>query len=348
MLISVIVPIYNVERYLAQCLDSIIGQSYTSLEIILVDDGSTDGSKKIAEQYVVSDERVILISQENLGLSGARNTGMAVAKGEFLVFVDSDDWLEITILEEAVNSIDNSIDLVGWGYERVFETHSNSGSTWFLEDTKFGKAEGKEKLFARMIGPSNEDLGNLMSVDNFSMAWSKMYRTTVIKNLDLKFAPTQIYGSEDVLFNIQFLRVCEGVTIISRPGYNYRKDNQYSLTKNHGNTLKIRLQALYNEIERLLIVWGENVEFYKARLNRRRAISFVNISLSICSKRNSQSIIEKYWEINRLVSEYQTIIVSFPIGVLRLHWMIFFLFIRLRMSLAVFLYLQVIRKFVNR
>ena len=121
MLISVIVPIYNVERYLAQCLDSIVGQTYRALDIILVDDGSTDGSRTIAEQYAAQDERVILISQENQGLSGARNTGMAVAKGEFLVFVDSDDWLDTTILELAVNSIDNSIDLVGWGYDRVLK-----------------------------------------------------------------------------------------------------------------------------------------------------------------------------------------------------------------------------------
>ena len=348
MLISVIVPIYNVERYLAQCLDSIVGQTYRALDIILVDDGSTDGSRTIAEQYAAQDERVILISQENQGLSGARNTGMAVAKGEFLVFVDSDDWLDTTILELAVNSIDNSIDLVGWGYDRVFETHSNLGSTWFLEDTKFETTEVKEKLFARMIGPASEDLENLMSVDNFSMAWSKMYRKSVIQDEELIFAPTQIYGSEDVLFNIQFLHGCKGVYIIASPGYKYRKDNQLSLTKNHGNTLYIRLQALYNEIERLLVIWGEHVEFYKTRLNNRRAISFVNISLAICSRRNPQSIFEKYGEVRRLVDAFHNIISSFPIGSLRLHWMIFFLFIRFRMSLAVFLYLQVIRKFVNR
>ncbi|MFM1792614.1 MAG: hypothetical protein RLZZ252_968 [Bacteroidota bacterium] len=348
MLISVIVPIYNVERYLAQCLDSIIGQTYSALDIILVDDGSTDGSKTIAEQYAAKDERVTLISQENQGLSGARNTGMAVAKGEFLVFVDSDDWLDPAILEEAINTIDPSIDLVGWGYERVFETHSNLGSTWFWEDTQFGVKEVKEKLFARMIGPSNEDLRNLMSVDNFSMAWSKMYRRSVIQEGELVFAPTQIYGSEDVLFNIQFLHRCQGAFILVRPGYKYRKDNQYSLTKNHGNTLNIRLQSLYKEIERLLNSWGENVEFYITRLHRRRAISFVNISLAICSKRNPQRTIEKYGEVRRLVGEYQMVIRSFPIGALRLHWMIFFLFIRFRMSLAVFLYLQVIRKFVNR
>lgn len=81
MLISVIVPIYNVERYLAQCLDSIIGQTYSALDIILVDDGSTDGSKTIAEQYAAKDERVTLISQENQGLSGARNTGDGCGEG---------------------------------------------------------------------------------------------------------------------------------------------------------------------------------------------------------------------------------------------------------------------------
>ena len=94
ILISVIVPVYNVERYLAECVDSILGQTYGNLEIILVDDGSTDGSGIMCDQYAQKDARIHVIHQKNQGLSSARNTGLDMAQGEWIAFVDSDDWLE--------------------------------------------------------------------------------------------------------------------------------------------------------------------------------------------------------------------------------------------------------------
>ncbi len=348
MLVSVIVPIYNVERYLAQCLDSIIGQTYPHLEIILVDDGSTDGSTVIAQQYAEQDGRIQLISQQNQGLSGARNTGVSKSTGEFLVFVDSDDWLHIRIIEQAVQQIKPGIDLVAWGYDRVFQLQSSAGSSWFSGDIEFDKRKVREHLFARMVGPMGEELSNLMSVDNFSMAWSKLYRREILISNKLSFAPTQVYGSEDVLFNIHFLFYCTGVTYLKQSGYFYRKDNSSSLTKNHGNTLYTRLMALYQEVERFLNEHGLFNEEFNCRLDHRKAISFVNVSLSVCSKRNSQSTVEKYREVKRLVGEYGDVMRRFSLDNLKVHWWLFFQLIKWRWSLAVFLYLQVIRKFVNR
>lgn len=99
MLISVIVPVYNVENYLCKCVDSIINQTYNNLEIILVDDGSTDGSASICDEYVLKDSRVKVIHKENGGVSSARNIGIAEASGEYICFVDSDDWLELDYFE---------------------------------------------------------------------------------------------------------------------------------------------------------------------------------------------------------------------------------------------------------
>ena len=98
--ISVIVPVFNNERYLKRCLDSIIGQSLSNIEIILIDDGSTDKSGKICDMYAVTDKRVKVIHQKNAGVSAARNTGISIAVGEYIGFVDSDDWIEKQMYEK--------------------------------------------------------------------------------------------------------------------------------------------------------------------------------------------------------------------------------------------------------
>ena len=112
-MISVIVPVYNVEEYLEQCLDSIQCQTYTDIEVILVNDGSTDRSKEICERYCKKDSRFKLVNQENKGLSGARNRGMSESKGEFISFVDSDDVIKEDMLEQLMKQMTSEdIDIV--------------------------------------------------------------------------------------------------------------------------------------------------------------------------------------------------------------------------------------------
>lgn len=107
MKISVIIPVYNVELYLSQCLNSVISQKYEDLEIILIDDGSTDSSGHICDEYANKDQRIIVIHQSNLGVSAARNKGIEVAKGAYITFVDSDDWLEPEMYEEMIDKVNN-------------------------------------------------------------------------------------------------------------------------------------------------------------------------------------------------------------------------------------------------
>ena len=103
--ISVIVPVYNVEKYIKKCLDTIISQTFSDIEIICVNDGSTDSSRKILEEYKNKDSRIIIIDKKNGGLSSARNAGMKVAMGEYISFIDSDDWIEETMLEKLYNNM---------------------------------------------------------------------------------------------------------------------------------------------------------------------------------------------------------------------------------------------------
>ena len=116
-MISIVVPVYNVEKYLPKCLDSLIGQTYQDIEIICVNDGSTDGSLEILEQYATKDPRIIVISQENQGPSETRNKGVDIAKGEWMMFVDSDDWLELSCCEQ-IMSQSETCDLAIFSYTR--------------------------------------------------------------------------------------------------------------------------------------------------------------------------------------------------------------------------------------
>lgn len=101
-LVSIIIPVYNVQEYLRKCLDSVINQTYKNLEIIIVNDGSTDNSFSICKEYAKKDPRIILLSQENRGLSNARNTGIKKISGNYIYFVDSDDWLRLDAIEESI------------------------------------------------------------------------------------------------------------------------------------------------------------------------------------------------------------------------------------------------------
>ena len=126
-LVSVIVPVYNVEKYLEECCDSILNQTYKNLEIILIDDGSDDNSPKICDSYKEKDSRVKVIHQKNSGVSSARNNGIKNSCGDFIIFADSDDKLEKNMCEKAVEALSQNTDAVFFGYKRTDKNMSVVG-----------------------------------------------------------------------------------------------------------------------------------------------------------------------------------------------------------------------------
>lgn len=180
-LVSVIVPVYNVEQYLPRCVDSIINQTYKNLEIILVDDGSQDGCPKLCDDYKDQDDRVTVIHKHNGGLSDARNAGLDVASGDYITFIDSDDWYELETIEKLVNAIEvNNADIVSYGAFIATDEEKNAEHLVFEKNTAFEYAvamcEGKKdqsvcmKLFDRdviinrrfKVGRLNEDFYFMM------------------------------------------------------------------------------------------------------------------------------------------------------------------------------------------
>lgn len=203
-LISVIVPVYNVENYLRKCLESIINQTYKNLEIILIDDGSTDNSGKICDEYAAKDNRIKLIHKPNGGLSDARNAGLEIAKGEYIGFVDSDDWLELNAYEIMLGAIfKNDFDIAICGYVVEFKNKK------IMRALDSNTLIGNEKI-----------LNTLFYNKNFPNAvWCKLYKREIFRKL--RFPVGKIY--EDMLIKFDILKNSTKIIIISEILYHYRQ-----------------------------------------------------------------------------------------------------------------------------
>jgi glycosyltransferase involved in cell wall biosynthesis len=205
--VSVIVPIYKVEKYLKRCLDTIVNQSYPYLEIILVDDGSPDNCGSIAEEYAKADNRIIVIHQKNGGLSDARNTGMLHVTGEYILFVDSDDWLENNMIEQMLNtSIKLKADVVQSAFYYAYDDH-------LLFDQRYFN-KGNPPFILNNIELMTELVAN-ERVKNF--AWGKLYKTKLIK--DIPFKKGVLF--EDVFWAHQVMHRVKKYAILNQPLYYY-------------------------------------------------------------------------------------------------------------------------------
>ena len=215
-LVSVIIPVYNVERYLAQCLDSVSHQTYQNLEIICVNDGSRDGSPDILRRYADEDARIQVIDKANGGVSRARNDALDCARGEYIMFVDSDDWVEPDACENAVNAMrEYDADIVMWSY--VSETENRSSrKVIFPETTVFEKEEVRAKLHRRFVGAMGEDLSHPELVDSLCPVWGKLYRRSLIQKSGARFVDLAEIGSyEDGFFNLEVFGKADRVVYLA-------------------------------------------------------------------------------------------------------------------------------------
>lgn len=192
--VSIIVPIYKVEKYLRQCIDSIINQSLKDIEIILVDDGSPDNCPKICDDYKKIDSRIKVIHKKNGGLSSARNAGMKIATGEYIGFVDSDDYIEHDMYEKMYYTAkEHDVDFVMSDYYKVHETNKIEVSS-IIDDGLYNKNKIKNIIYPQLIMKENIDYGPLLAV------WHCLYKNSFLKDNDIYFDEVVKY-SEDNLFS---------------------------------------------------------------------------------------------------------------------------------------------------
>lgn len=202
--ISVIVPIYNNEKYLKECIESIIEQSYMETEIILVDDGSTDKCPQICDEYAKKSNKIKVIHKKNGGVSSARNNGIAEATGEWISFVDSDDWIEPTYLEEMINAANkNKADIALCGYKRV--ASNDEKICW----SNYNKVITSKEYLINCLNPQT----------GFGFCHMKLIKKDKIQNI--KFDEKLKVG-EDALFNIELSKNVETAVYVNKYLYNYR------------------------------------------------------------------------------------------------------------------------------
>lgn len=240
--VSVIIPVYNVEEYLRQCLDSVVNQTLRDIEIICVDDGSTDGSAAILREYADKDSRVKVLLHEHTNAGEARNAGMAVATGEYLGFVDSDDWCELTLFEKAYAKAkaENS-DMVFWGYCDRDETTGK-----IVRNRPVTLPVGVRSPFA---GSSLGD--KVFSTFGFA-PWNRIVRRGMIVENGLKFQAVE--RSNDVAFGCMAIAVASRISTLDEVLYNYRVRSEGNLQSGNGRTPLSIVEAwkfLVSELSRL-------------------------------------------------------------------------------------------------
>ncbi len=218
--VSIIVPIYNSEKRLNKCIESVINQTYNNFELILINDGSTDGSSEICSEYSEKDARIIVLNQKNQGVSVARNQGINIAKGKYIVFQDSDDWVESQFLEQALNVMEkNIVDFYISGYiEEMYDDN--------IIINKNYNCLKKAQIYniGKLLEAYNKEFTN-----GITSVWDKVYKTQIIKEHTLIFDNTMIFG-EDMNFNLRYLKYCKNVYFDNKIFYHYRKENRKSLS----------------------------------------------------------------------------------------------------------------------
>lgn len=225
-LVSVIIPVYNVEVYLERCLESVTGQSYANLQIILVDDGSTDQSGRICERWAESDDRICLIRKANAGLGMARNTGLEHAAGEYIAFVDSDDYAEPQMVELLLRTMKEHNGKVCFG--GCIDV-SQSGERTYGRPPEKLVYDGAGEIITFMESILGEPPEKTEHCFTGLSAWGNLYAAPLFKDQTLRFLKEQDVLSEDLFFNLKICKMVDRVIISPHCLYNYCA-NQGSLT----------------------------------------------------------------------------------------------------------------------
>ena len=225
--VSVIIPVYNIEKYVEVCIKSLIFQTLTDIEIILINDGSSDSSHDICQKYAALDNRIVYIKKDNGGVSSARNAGLDVAKGDYIMFLDGDDFIEKEAIETLLNLAEsNDVDAVMFEYN--IDDNKNS-VTHNVADARYNKVIDAKSAIEITISPKNR------------FAWSKLYKKDIIGNL--KF-DEGIYRGEDTWFAINALNNAKKVYYTDYAPYHYiQSDN--SAVRCEFNNKKLSVVTVY-------------------------------------------------------------------------------------------------------
>ena len=298
---SIIVPIYNVEQYIRKCLDSIINQSYENIEIILVDDGSPDLCPKICDEYSAKDERIKVIHKKNEGLIAARKSGVEIATGDYISFVDGDDWIEKDMyskVNDSISAYNSDICITQFFY--AYEDH-NEFSNYDLNKEYYSKEDIELYLYPKMIYS-----GNYYSFGIYPNCWSKVFKSNLVKN-NLFNSDNCIRIGEDASFVYSAIIDSQSISFVNLPLYNYRI-NPKSMTKSYDKelvkTFYLPYLCIKNKSELKNVDISEQLSMYLLYLSnfavRNETIRYINEKN--ISKKRLEYILNNEYLIREIMS----------------------------------------------
>lgn len=276
MKISVIIPVYNAQEYLDVCIPSVLEQSYTDFELLLINDGSTDSSGEICDNFAVKDARVKVFHKENGGVSSARNIGLKNATGEWITFVDSDDFISENYFQPTLK----------FKAQDYIVLNSNQ-----LRDNKKSIFRSYESKVLEL----KDFLSNYRLFTDFASPWGRFFKKSIIHQNEITF-DERLNNGEDVLFNLEYIFHCKTVALSNLTSYNYR------IIPNSLSSKKMSVEYvenLYNRIYSALQAYSKNSEFISSH------ISFAAIGYYFSILKSNREWTEKKLRMKKLINRHK-------------------------------------------
>lgn len=285
--VSIIIPIYNVERFLDRCMQSVLNQTLKEIEIILVDDGSPDNCPYLCDEYAQKDARIKVIHKKNAGLGYARNSGIEVATGEYVAFVDSDDFVDKSMYERLyATAKKKNLDTCFCGFYRHYATGKLDCKIEVPQDTYFTSRKEVDSFLLDMVAPLpsyHSDVKYMMCV------WKAIYSRTLLENYAIRFCSERVFVSEDILFHLDYLPKAEQVGFISEHLYYYCVNDAVTLSNSYSRAKFEKNKVFLDEVKRKLsLLFPESIY-----INRYYRLCFLYLRTSLNKELHSQNVREK-------------------------------------------------------
>lgn len=318
-LVSVIVPVYNVEKYLQQCVESLLNQTYSKIEILLIDDGSKDNSGQICDIFAERYKKVMTLHKQNSGLGLTRNYGLKRINGDYVTFVDSDDYLQQDVIQNLVDGLeDGKNDTVIGGFTKV----TDAGKKLYIEsypEEVINQGKVYSHLFNRMLGSSPCGHDSLKP-----SVWNALYSVDLIRKYDLQFVSERKLISEDIVWDSEYYRYSQSVKVINSSNYYYRF-NPDSLSQKYKSD---KFQKCVYFFKYMVNKLSESEIAEDARLRQTRNL-FVAVR-SCCSQGSNRSFSQVYQSIKEICANQtlQSAINQYPINKLGIKQRIFIILVK--------------------
>ena len=297
-LVSIIVPIYNMERYLEECIKSIRKQTYKHIEIVLVDDGSTDKSYEICLSHQKLDKRIKVIQQKNSGVSVARNTGIINSEGSWVMFVDPDDTISEEIIESLLEKVSKDVEVIACTC-LAFQEGKEAVCHFFDGDFCFTSMEEKKHLYKQLLdmkyGQKGENIFTAIGVP-----WGKLYKRSLLEKV--RFIPT-LKRAQDNIFNLEIFCTAKTVIYIDEPLYHYRFDHKGEYFKKYRKDLKDIFINVLKERERIFLEYDliSEKDLYAYYIREKIMILMCIVRYGILHENNPETMQDKIRAIDNVL-----------------------------------------------